>query len=62
VDTLLARERVWEEPDVEKVAPAKYNSLPAYPYLAARRRRVTVLTHRRGSNSSASLRRISGGW
>jgi uncharacterized RDD family membrane protein YckC len=37
-NTIVARERPWEEPDVERVAPAKYNSLLAYPYLAARLR------------------------
>jgi uncharacterized RDD family membrane protein YckC len=37
-NTIVARERKWKEPDVEKVAPAKYNSLLAYPYLAARLR------------------------
>lgn len=37
-NTIVARERKWETPDVEKAAPAKYNSLLAYPYLAARLR------------------------
>jgi len=37
-NTIVARERRWEEPDIEQVAPAKYNSLLAYPYLAARMR------------------------
>lgn len=37
-NTIVARERRWEEPDVEQVAPAKYNSLAAYPHLAARLR------------------------
>lgn len=37
-NTIVARERAWEEPDVEQVAPAKYNSLAAYPHLAARLR------------------------
>jgi len=37
-NTIVARERPWEEPDVEQVAPAKYNSLAAYPHLAARLR------------------------
>ena len=37
-NTIVARERRWEEPDVERAAPAKYNSLLAYPYLAARLR------------------------
>jgi len=37
-NTIVARERQWEDPDVEQVAPAKYNSLAAYPHLAARLR------------------------
>jgi uncharacterized RDD family membrane protein YckC len=37
-NTIVARERRWEEPELEQVAPAKYNSLLAYPYLAARMR------------------------
>ena len=37
-NTIVAREQRWEEPDIEQVAPAKYNSLLAYPYLAARLR------------------------
>ena len=37
-NTIVARERHWEEPDIDHVAPAKYNSLLAYPYLAARLR------------------------
>jgi hypothetical protein len=37
-NTIVARERVFEEPDLEQIAPAKYNSLLAYPHLAARLR------------------------
>jgi uncharacterized RDD family membrane protein YckC len=37
-NTIVARERSWEQPDAEQVAPAKYNSLAAYPHLAARLR------------------------
>jgi uncharacterized RDD family membrane protein YckC len=37
-NTIVARERRWSEPALEQVAPAKYNSLLAYPYLAARLR------------------------
>ena len=37
-NTIVHRERRWQEPDIEQVAPAKYNSLLAYPYLAARLR------------------------
>ena len=39
-NTVVARERTWEEPDLDRVAPAKYNSPLAYPYLAARLRSV----------------------
>ena len=35
-NTVVARERAWEEPDLQRLAPARYNSLLAYPYLAAR--------------------------
>ncbi len=37
-NTVVARERSWFAPDVEQLAPAKYNSLLAYPALAARLR------------------------
>jgi uncharacterized RDD family membrane protein YckC len=37
-NTVVARERVMEEPDLEQIAPAKYNSLLLYPHLAARLR------------------------
>jgi len=37
-NTVVAREPVWEDPDIERLAPAKYNSLAAYPNLAARLR------------------------
>jgi uncharacterized RDD family membrane protein YckC len=37
-NTVVARERVFAEPDLEQIAPAKYNSLLAYPHLAARLR------------------------
>jgi uncharacterized RDD family membrane protein YckC len=37
-NTIVAHERRWEEPELEQLAPAKYNSLLAYPYLAARLR------------------------
>jgi len=36
--TIVARLRTPEAPDLEQVAPAKYNSLLAYPHLAARLR------------------------
>jgi uncharacterized RDD family membrane protein YckC len=37
-NTIVARQRAFEEPDLEQIAPAKYNSLLAYPHLAARLR------------------------
>jgi uncharacterized RDD family membrane protein YckC len=36
--TIVARERTAKAPDLEAIAPAKYNSLLAYPHLAARLR------------------------
>lgn len=39
-NTVVVREREWEDPDVEQIAPAKYNSLLAWPHLAARLRGV----------------------
>ncbi len=36
--TIVARERTARAPNLEQVAPAKYNSLLAYPHLAARLR------------------------
>ncbi len=41
-NTVVAREREWREPDINQIAPEKYNSLLAYPHLAVRlRSRVT---------------------
>jgi uncharacterized RDD family membrane protein YckC len=37
-NTVVAREPVFKEPDLEQIAPTKYNSLLAYPHLAARLR------------------------
>jgi uncharacterized RDD family membrane protein YckC len=37
-NTIVARERRPEQPDLEQIAPAKYNSLLAWPHLAARLR------------------------
>lgn len=37
-NTVMIRERKLKEPDVEQIAPAKYNSLLTVPYLAARLR------------------------
>jgi uncharacterized RDD family membrane protein YckC len=42
-NTVVVRERAWEDPDVEQIAPAKYNSLLAWPHLAARLRNVASL-------------------
>ena len=41
-NTIVARERKPEEPDLDKIAPAKYNSLVAYPHLAARLRSLVT--------------------
>ncbi len=37
-NTVVARERAATPPDLDQIAPAKYNSLLAYPHLAARLR------------------------
>jgi uncharacterized RDD family membrane protein YckC len=37
-NTVVAHERYWEMPNLDQIAPAKYNSLLAYPHLAARLR------------------------
>ena len=37
-NTVVAQEPYWEIPDLEPIAPAKYNSLGAYPHLSARLR------------------------
>jgi uncharacterized RDD family membrane protein YckC len=37
-NTVVAHERKREVPDLEQIAPARYNSLLAYPHLAARLR------------------------
>jgi uncharacterized RDD family membrane protein YckC len=39
-NTVVAREPLFEEPDLEQIAPARYNSLLAYPHLAARLRNL----------------------
>jgi uncharacterized RDD family membrane protein YckC len=41
-NTVVARERPRTAPDLEQIAPAKYNSLAAYPHLAARLRTVVA--------------------
>jgi uncharacterized RDD family membrane protein YckC len=65
-NTVVAREPVWEEPDIEELAPAKYNSLAAYPNLAARLRSrvepeavglaLTALGQSTGFEASARLK------
>ena len=37
-NTVVAHERQWQHPDVDQIAPAKYNSLLAWPNHAARLR------------------------
>jgi len=37
-NTVVAHQRTRQEPDLEQIAPARYNSLQAYPQLAARLR------------------------
>ncbi|HUI80938.1 MAG TPA: RDD family protein [Bryobacteraceae bacterium] len=37
-NTVVAHERYWDEPNLDPLAPAKYNSLLAYPRLAGRLR------------------------
>ena len=39
-NTVVAHDRVWTAPDLEQIAPAKYNSLLQWPHLAARLRSV----------------------
>jgi uncharacterized RDD family membrane protein YckC len=41
-NTIVARERKPEEPDLDEIAPANYNSLLAYPHLAARLRSLVT--------------------
>jgi uncharacterized RDD family membrane protein YckC len=65
-NTVVAREPVWEDPDIEELAPAKYNSLAAYPNLAARLRSrvdpeavglaLTALGQRAGYEDAARLK------
>jgi uncharacterized RDD family membrane protein YckC len=37
-NTVVAHERSWETPDLEQIAPARYNSLLAWPHLTRRLR------------------------
>ncbi len=65
-NTVVAREPRWEDPDIEELAPAKYNSLAAYPNVAARLRSrvdpeavglaLTALAQRGGYEPAARLR------
>jgi uncharacterized RDD family membrane protein YckC len=41
-NTVVTRERKLEAPDLEQIAPAKYNSLTAQPHLAARLRSLVT--------------------
>ena len=41
-NTVVTRERKIEPPDIEQIAPAKYNSLLAQPHLAARLRSLVT--------------------
>jgi uncharacterized RDD family membrane protein YckC len=41
-NTVVTRERQSEAPDLERIAPAKYNSLMAQPHLAARLRSLVT--------------------
>jgi uncharacterized RDD family membrane protein YckC len=41
-NTVVARERQQEQPDLERIAPAKYNSLLAWPHLTARLRSLVT--------------------
>ncbi len=64
-NTVVAMERSRKEPDLEQIAPAKYNSLMAYPHLAARLRgsvrpeavglAVRALTQRDGYEPAARM-------
>jgi uncharacterized RDD family membrane protein YckC len=64
-NTVVLRESKPAEPDVEEIAPVKYNSLLAYPHLAARLRRrvdaeavgiaVAALSRRDGYEPSARV-------
>ncbi len=39
-NTVVAHERYWDAPNLDPIAPAKYNSLLAYPRLAGRLRSI----------------------
>jgi len=64
-NTVVACERAWTPPDLEQIAPAKYNSLAAYPNLAARLRAlaspeavslaIRAVTHRDGYTPEARI-------
>jgi uncharacterized RDD family membrane protein YckC len=64
-NTVVACERDWTPPDLEQIAPAKYNSLAGYPNLAARLRSlvspeavalaIRAVTHRDGYTPAARV-------
>ena len=64
-NTVVAHERHLATPNLEQIAPAKYNSLLAYPYLAGRLRSlsnpeavayaVRAVTHRDGYEPAARV-------
>jgi len=64
-NTVVACERAWTAPDIEQIAPAKYNSLAASPNLAARLRTlaspeavaiaIRAVTHRDGYDPAARV-------
>jgi uncharacterized RDD family membrane protein YckC len=64
-NTVVAHEREWQRPDLEQIAPARYNSLAAWPNHAARLRSlastdavalaVRALAHRDGYDPSARI-------
>jgi hypothetical protein len=62
---VVAHERKWQPPDLEQIAPARYNSLSAWPNHAARLRSlaspdavgmtVRALAHRDSYDPSARI-------
>jgi uncharacterized RDD family membrane protein YckC len=68
-NTVVAHERQWQRPDLEQIAPARYNSLAAWPNHAARLRSlaspdavglaVRALAHRDGYDPSARIELFS---
>jgi len=68
-NTVVTHEGRWQEPDLDRIAPARYNSLLAYPHLAARLRSlaspeavglaVRAVTQRDGYQPAARLQLFS---